>query len=105
MSRLTKFLRQECLFEKAQRDAVGKVELNAYGDILYEEAQTVKCRRERFVRDIQTSTGSTLKTSSRYFLDETHPVEADDRIDGKVILSVEEYTNQLGRCEGFECYV
>lgn len=105
MSRLTKFLRQECVFEKAQRDDVGNVKLNAYGDILYEKARTVKCRRERFVRDMQTNTGATLKTSSRYFLDETHPVEADDRIDGKVILSAEEYTNQLGRCEGYECYV
>lgn len=105
MSRMTKFLRQSCVLEKAQRNSVGDVNLDEYGDILYENPQTLKCRRERFVKDMQTNTGATLKTSSRYFLDESVAVEADDRIDGKVILSVEEYTNQQGLCEGYECYV
>lgn len=105
MSRMTKFLRQKCQFEQAQRNTDGTVKLNDYGDILYEAPQELKCRREKYVKDIQTNTGAILKASTRYFLDEHVEVQADDRIDGHVILSAEEYTNQLGRCEGYECYV
>lgn len=105
MSRLTKFLKQTCQYESAQRDKNGKTKLNEYGDILYAKPKTLRCRREKLVTDIQTGTGAILKTSSRYFFDERVEVLADDRIDGHVVISAEEYTNQLGKCEGYECYV
>lgn len=105
MSRMTKFLKQTCQHEKAQRDVNGQVVLNRYGDVQYEPPVTIKCRRERIIRDVQTSTGAILRSSTRYFTDETAPIEPDDRLDGQVILQVEEYTNQLGLTEGFESYV
>lgn len=105
MSRLTKFLKQECRYESAQRDDAGKTALSIYGDILYNAPVTLKCRRERLVTDIQTGSGAVLKTTSRYFFDTRVEVRADDRIDGHVVLSAEEYTNQFGKCEGYECYV
>ena len=57
------------------------------------------------MKDVQTSTGAIQRSSTRYFIDETQPVEADDRIDGKTVLEVSEYINQLGKVEGYECYV
>lgn len=105
MSRMTKFLKQTCVFESAKRTLNGDVKLSTYGDIEYDKPKTVKCRREKYVKDVMTGTGAILKASSRYFLDESIPINADDRLDGHVVLSVEEYTNQLGKCEGYECYV
>lgn len=105
MSNMTKFLKQECSFEAATRDGNGLVALNEYGDIQYDIAKTLKCRREKYVRDMLTTNGSILKTSSRYFLDEGTEIQADDRLDGHVILSCEEYIDSLGKCVGYEAYV
>lgn len=105
MSRMTKFLQQTCSFEKAKRGQDGSVLLDQFGEVMYEVPITLKCRRERVIQDVQTNTGAILRSSTRYFTDETQIIEADDRFDGKVILEVEEYTNQLGKTEGFESYV
>ena len=105
MSRLTKFLRQKCAYESAQRNAKGTTQTNDYGEILYDAPVALRCRCEKLVMDIQTSSGAIVKTSSRYFLDDQVAVFADDRIDGHVILNVRDFTNQFGKCEGYECYV
>ena len=104
LSRMTKFLKQTCSFESAQRED-NLVVLNEYGDIQYNQPITKACRREAYVRDLQTANGAILKTSSRYFLDESTVIRANDRIDGCVILACSEYTNQFGQCEGYEIYV
>lgn len=105
MSNMTKFLKQSCSFEAAQRDDEGLTVLNEYGDIQYESAVALKCRREKYVRDMQTVNGAIVKTSSRYFLDDTQEVQTDDRLDGHVILACEEYIDQFGVCIGYEAYV
>lgn len=105
MSRLTKFLRQSCVWEPAVRDAQGVVQLDDFGEVLYEPARPLRCRREKTIKDVQTNTGAILRSSTRYFTDETAEINADDRLDGHAVLVVEEYTNQLGRTEGYESYV
>ena len=105
MSVITKFLKQTCQFEKATRDQNNIVILSDYGDITYDEPITLMCRREKYVRDLLTSNGAILKTNSRYFLNNDVEVQADDRLDGHVILSCEEYIDQLGVCVGYEAYV
>ena len=102
MSRMTKFLKQQCSFEPAVRDAQGKTVLNKYGEISYESPIVLKCRRELTTKDVLTSNGSVLKSASVYYLDNAHVIRPDDRIDGKVVLSVTEYTNESGLSEGFE---
>ena len=104
MSNMTKFLKQTCTFESAVR-LNGLVVLSDYGDITYNAPQTVLCRREPCVRDYQTNTGAILKTVSRYFFDETVEVQADDRIDGHVVLTCEAYVDQFGTIIGYEVYV
>ena len=105
MSRMTKFLKQTCSFEKARRDTNDTVLLNDFGDVIYNTSITLPCRRERYVRDMRTSTGAVIKTSSRYFLDEAVEIKVDDKIDGHTVLELTEYTNQFGECEGYEVYV
>lgn len=104
MSKMTKFLKQRCQFEEAQR-INGATVLNEYGDIQYTSPKTLMCRREKYVRDIQTYNGAILKANTRYFLDESVEIQADDRLDGHVILSCEEYIDQFGECVGYEAYV
>lgn len=105
MSRMTKYLKQTCMYEKCVRDPNGAVKLDKYGEPLYEAPVKIKCRREVTVQDVQTNTGAILKSSTRYFVDEKHDIRADDKFDGVCILKVTEYVNQSGKVEGFECYV
>lgn len=105
MSRMTKYLKQTCTYEKLQRDESGKVLLDKYGEPRYGAPVLIKCRREVTVKDVQTNTGAILKSSTRYFTDERHTIQSNDRLDGKPVLEVQEYVNQFGVSEGFESYV
>ena len=105
MSRMTKFLKQTCSYEKLKRKADGTVLLDKYGEPQYEAPVVIKCRREVTIQDVQTNTGAILKSSTRYFTDDKHSIQANDRLDGKAVLKTQEYTNQFGVAEGFESYV
>lgn len=105
MSRMTKYLKQKCTYEKLRFDENGKVLLDKYGEPQYESPVIIKCRRETTVQDVQTNTGAILKSSTRYFTDDNHSIHADDKLDGKAVLKVQEYVNQFGVAEGFESYV
>lgn len=104
MSRMTKFLKQTCALEIYQLGADGSPLLNDFGEIQYNVPITCRCRRERCIQDVETSNGAILKSASRYFLDESVPILADYRIDGRVVLQVADYVNGLGRVEGYEVY-
>lgn len=104
MSRMTKFLKQTCALEIYQLGADGSPLLNDFGEIQYNAPITCRCRRERCIQDVATSNGAILKSASRYFLDESTPILADYRIDGRVVLQVADYVNGLGRTEGYEVY-
>ena len=76
--------------------------MNKYGEAEYEAPITLKCRRERTTKDVLTANGSVVRSASIYYTDESQVIRPDDKIDGRVVLSVEEYTNELGKTEGFE---
>lgn len=105
MSRMTKFLRQTCLLESAILDAYGNQQLNEFGETQYEEPKQIKCRHEVSYRDVQTTDGRIIRSASRYFLDDSNVIKANDRLDGRVVVSVSEYINALGESEGYEVYV
>ena len=105
MSRITKYLRQKCTYEKLKRKPDGTVSLDKYGEPQYEAPVIIPCRRETTIQDVQTSTGAILKSSTRYLTDNKHSIQADDKLDGKAVLKVQEYTNQFGVAEGYESYV
>jgi len=105
MSRMTKYLKQKCTYEKAKRDKNGEILHDKFGEPLYEDSETIKCRREETVQDVQTNTGAILKSSTRYFTDDKHSIQAGDKLGGKPVLKVQEYINQFGSAEGFESYV
>lgn len=105
MSRLSKYLRQKCSYEKAQRNSTGDIVFDKYGEPLYEPPVLVKCRCEVTMKDVQTSTGAVVQSSIRYFTDDTHQIRVGDKLDNKHVLIVQEYINQFGTVEGFEVYV
>lgn len=105
MSRISKYLKQKCSYEKLKRDNKGEVVLDKFGEPQYESSKTIKCRRETSVQDVQTNTGAILKSSTRYFTDDKQSIQADDKLDGKTVLKVQEYINQFGIAEGYESYV
>ena len=104
MSRLNKYLKQKCTYEQQERDASGKAILDKYGEPSYKAPIVIKCRREILIRDVMTNNGSIQKSSTRYFTDNTQTIRANDRLDGKPVLEVQEYVNQFGKAEGFESY-
>lgn len=105
MSLMTKFLRQTCVVRPYKADNQGQPKLNQFGEILYEEDVPCKCRHEISYQDVQVTNGSIVKSTSRYFLDESLEIKADYLIDGRAVLSVSSFVNQLGRTEGYEVYV
>ena len=104
MSRISKYLKQTCTYEKLVRDEQGNAILDKFGEPRYEAPITIKCRREINVQDVLSNTGAVLKSSTRYFTDEKQTIQANDRIDGNSILKVQQYINQFGKSEGFESY-
>ena len=105
MSRMSKYLKQECTYEKLKLNEDGKIILDKFGEPQHDTPIVIKCRRETTIQDIQTSTGAILKSSTRYFTDDKQFIQAGDKLDGKTVLKVQEYINQFGIAEGFESYV
>lgn len=105
MSRMTKFLRQRCSVQPYKVNDQGEPQFNDFGELQYLPAKSCKCRHEVAFQDIQTSSGQLVKSTSRYFLDESFEIKADYKIDGRAVLSVSTYVNGLGLCEGYEVYV
>ena len=105
MSRMTKFLNQKCVVEPYEVDSQGAARIDQFGDIQYKKPVSCRCRHEISFQDVQVPTGSIIKSTSRYFLDEKLEVKADYRIDGHAVLLVTSYVNAKGALEGYEVYV
>lgn len=104
MSRMTKFLKQTCTFEEAVRDSKGQLVMNKYGEPTYKRSCTLKCRREGATKDVLTSNGAVIRSESIYYTDESQLIRTDDKLDGKIVTAVSEYTNEHGKVEGYESH-
>lgn len=105
MSRVTKFLHQQCTFERAKRTADGEIQVDMYGVPQYDKPATLKCRKEFVTKQVLTGTGVALGSESLYTLDTTAQVRVNDLLDGETIKSITSLTNLYGVCEGYECHV
>ena len=105
MSTMTKYLKQSCTVAAYKLDDAGKPELNMFGEIQYQPPQQCRCRHEIAFQDIQVSNGSIVRSTARYFLDDTMEIRADYLIDGRAALSVASYVDALGSVIGYEVYV
>lgn len=103
MSRMTKFLKQTATLQKVERDAKGVPKLDIYGEPVYSKSkETVKCRRERSTKDVLTTGGSAVVSTTVYYIDNETTLNTGDLIDGKPILTVSDYVNLQGIVEGYE---
>lgn len=106
MSRMTKFLKQNATIQLMLRDSNGNPKLDDYGEPSYvNKVRKVKCRKEVSTKDVITSVGAAKKSATIYYFDETVSVTIGDKVDGKPILTVQEYINAQGLCEGYEVMV
>lgn len=105
MSRMSKYLKQKCTYEKMKLDDNGDVLHDRFGEPQYEAPIVIKCRFETTIQDVQTNTGAILKSSIRFFTDGKQSIRAGDKLGGRPVLKVQEYINQFGEAEGFESYV
>lgn len=104
MSRMTKFLKQTCVFEAAVRNSSGKPVLDKFGEPSYAAPIQLKCRREKNTKDVLTATGSVKRSDTVFYTDECYEIQTDDKLDGRVVLAVVEYTNENGKVEGYESH-
>lgn len=101
MSRMTKFLKQTCVWKQQVLDSDGTPVTDRYGELTYSSPVTLKCRRERSLKDVLSNTGVIKRSTTTYYLDEAHEISIGDMIDGHVIINFEEYTNEHGLTEGY----
>ena len=98
---LTQFLNQTCVIEKFDTTYD-----DVHSDVRFLPPQTVKCRKESYTKELATAEGTIVRSQSRYFLDSDTPVEAwRDKIDGRVILEVQDYPWLDGTIVGYEVTV
>lgn len=105
MSRMTKFLKNEASWQPAIRRSDGTNVLDEYGAPVYDSITTIKCRRERVLRDTPDGSGAILGSSTSYYVDETTHIQIGDLVDGKIVLDYEEFVNERGLIEGYRVVV
>ena len=102
MGSMLRHLNQTATWCSAQVDGQGNPVLNLYGDPVYAEAQTIRCRRERVLKDVLTSTGAIVRSTTRYFIDSSVTVKLGDLLDGAQVLDFADYIDRRGVCQGYE---
>lgn len=102
MSRLTKYLKQKAQITLMERDREGNPILDDYGDPKYRVSNiTAKCRRERDTKDVLTTGGAASVSTTKYYFDTSINIDIGDKVDGKVVLTVTDYINDMGISEGW----
>lgn len=98
---LARFLNQTCTIEKYDPETDV-----TYGDARFLPPVTVPCRKESFFRMVQNEDQQIVKSSSRYFIGPDTPVEAwQDKVDGRLVLDVQDYVWLDGSKVGYEVVV
>lgn len=105
MSSMTKYLHQQAKVAVMRVDEHAKPILNSYGEPSYLPEVEVKCRRERRLKDVLSQTGSTVRSETTYYFDESISIRVGDLVDGKPIIDFEEYVNGRGKTVGYEVVV
>lgn len=98
MSAMSKYFKQTCSLQRI-KTTNGVPDMNDYGELEYESARIIKCRRERYIRDVEVQNGGIIKSQFEYYTD--YEVGINDKIDGEVVLTIEDYVNGSGRVIGY----
>lgn len=99
MSLFTRYLNQVATLERVTLGVDGKPLMDAYGELVYKAAVTIRCKRDKYTRDVQMPSGAIVKSSTKYITDAE--VGMNDRLDGRAIMDLEEYTNPRGDIEAY----
>lgn len=94
------YLNQTCQYEILD-EAAG---LDLFGGGAYFAPISIPCRRELAETEIKDKSGKTVLSSVTYFLDTTVEPAMGDRIDGRLVLGLQDYTLGSGVLIGWEVY-
>lgn len=97
---ISKYLNQKC---QLTIKSPGPEHYDRYGEPRTDTVLTIPCRREDEIVDVQTSTGTIVKSQSVYYLDR-RPQEID-LIDGRPILKISSWVDFGGGSQGFKVIV
>ncbi|MCL2531583.1 MAG: hypothetical protein FWE40_05450 [Oscillospiraceae bacterium] len=73
------------------------------GQSTYHIAKIIRCRKEKRMRLQVAGYSSTLKPGTVYYI--TIPVVEGDKLDGVVVLAVDEWVGLKGNVQGYEAVV
>jgi hypothetical protein len=96
---MTQYLNQYAIYEQ---HIPGTVDM--YGKAAYRPSKTIKCRRELADKEITDRTGKTALSTVTYYLDTSIGPAIGDKLDGRLVLAVEEYVIGVGVLIGWECH-
>lgn len=102
MSRLSAYLNQTAVLEKALYAPNGQPMLDVYGQPEYSRPQTVKCRKEPYTVRASSGYGQFVNYTTTYYLSNAVKVQNGDKLDGQHIQSVEEYIDGFGTLVGYK---
>lgn len=105
MSNMTKYLRQKTTIAIMKLNDKGEPLLDQYGNPSFHQPVEVRCRRERRLKDVLSRTGSTVRSETTYYFDESISIRVGDLVDGKPIIDFEEYVDGHGNTVGYEVVV
>lgn len=101
MGRLSIYLHQTAVLEKALYAPSGQPMLDVYGQPAYGSPITVKCRKEPYTVRASSGYGQFVNYTTTYYLDSSVEVKNGDKLDGQSIQSVEEYIDGFGTLVGY----
>lgn len=106
MSAVTKYLNQKTTLQLGRRAPDGSIMLDEYGEPLYEDrVRSIRCRKEISTEDVLTSTGAVQKSTTTFYVDNTVSVALGDKMEGKVILMIEDFIDFTGHSIGYKIQV
>jgi hypothetical protein len=76
------------------------IDSNAYNEPVYGAPVSIKCRKEQKIRLVRNKNGEQVVSDTRLYT--TFPVQIDDLIDERVVISVIEMSDLEGQAEGYE---
>lgn len=96
---MTPYLNQTALYQ-----TLASTEVDQYGNAKYNPAVVVRCRRELTETEIKDKAGKVQLSTYTYFFDTSITPAIGEKVDGRLILAVEEYVVGIGTSLGWEVY-
>ena len=80
-----------------------QIEPDGYGNMQYEEPQTIKVRKESQMRLVRDTNGETVVSNTTVFT--LVKIDPFDKIDGEIVVNSANMVDKAGNIAGWEAYL